>query len=486
MAIVLNKPLRWKTANPDELKLLENLQGNILKGHGRHFTANVFIQFDPAKKVECKRMLRELGNLHVTSAHRQLLDTASFQAGKTGGGGLVHVALASKGYDALGLTASAPADVDFKKGMKDPTSIAALTDPAVNTWEAPFQLDIHALVLIAHENEAKTAALVKKLVELITDAGAKVVHIQHGKALLNAKGDGIEHFGYVDGRSQPLLLAEDIDHEAANGGIARWDPTFPLTAALVPDPGVPVPAGEVNTSFGSFFIFRKLEQAVRAFKTREQQIADTLGLVNDARESAGAMIVGRFEDGTPVTQSNTAQGLAPINDFNYTGDPGSRCPFHAHIRKVNPRGTGGAEPVAQERLHIMPRRGIPFEDVKRAIHPDELPESSSLAEFLANVAPKLPVNGVGLLFMAYNAVLGQQFKFTQQTWANNPNFPIPGTHGIDPVIGQGTNAPGAQVMPKEWDNPAASTNAGCPFAGFVTMKGGEYFFSPSLSFLKSL
>ena len=66
-----------------------------------------------------------------------------------------------------------------------------------------------------------------------------------------------------------------------------------------------------NVSFGSLFIFRKLEQSVRDFKTREQQIADVLGLTGDARELAGAMIVGRFEDDIPVTLSQEARGGKP-------------------------------------------------------------------------------------------------------------------------------------------------------------------------------
>jgi deferrochelatase/peroxidase EfeB len=134
----------------------------------------------------------------------------------------------------------------------------------------------------------------------------------------------------------------------------------------------------------------------------------------------------------------------------------------------------------------MPRRGIPFEDVKRTTHPAELPESTDLASFLAKVAPLLPTGGVGLLFMAYNQKIAQQFKFTQQTWANNTNFPVPGAHGIDPVIGQGVNPPGDQKLPKQWDNPAAGTSNNVAFAGFVKMKGGEYFFSPSLTFLRNL
>jgi deferrochelatase/peroxidase EfeB len=119
----------------------------------------------------------------------------------------------------------------------------------------------------------------------------------------------------------------------------------------------------------------------------------------------------------------------------------------------------------------MARRGIPFEDTPRPADFEDFPE-----------------DGVGLLFMAYNSNIDQQFKFVQQNWANSTNFPVEpsGTHGIDPVIGQGANQPHDQKMPKEWDNPAKGSNDNCPFAGFVKMRGGEYFFSPSLTFLKSL
>ena len=366
--------------------------------------------------------------------------------------------------------------------MKAAKSIADLKDPPVKDWEALFKDDIHCLVLVAAETEGLLGAITKKLLTLINEAGVTNLHIQHGKSLKNEKNDGLEHFGYVDGRSQPLMLIEDIDHENKTAGTDQWDPVFPLDTALVLDKAANDPFAH-----GSYFVFRKLEQAVRAFKTQEQHVADLLQLKGDARELAGAMVVGRFEDGTPVTMSNEAKGEAPANDFNYDADPGARCPFHAHIRKVNPRGQGGAQPQPDERLHIMARRGIPFEDKKRVTHPAELPDSGSLKEFNKIVAPHLPVDGVGLLFMAYNVEIGRQFKFTQQIWANNTAFPVkpPGNHGIDPVIGQGVNTAGDQRMEHHWDAPSLPTIA-TPFAGFVTMKGGEYFFSPSLTFLKGL
>lgn len=485
MPINLNAPLAWTQANADELKLLQALQGNILKGHGRKHTANIFFKLDPAKPVPSRRALRELANFHLTSAHQQLVQTQAFKDHGVSGGGFAHLALTAKGYQALGAAAAAPADADFQGGMRSAASVGALADPPVNQWEAPFQQEIHGLLLAAEEEPAELASLTARLLDILAQAGATVLLIQRGTALHNSAGEGIENFGYVDGRSQPLLLVEDIHDENIKAGSVNWDPAFPLSTALVKDPGVP--AGD-TVSFGSFFVFRKLEQDVRGFKAREQALADSLGLTGDKRELAGALVVGRFEDGTPVTLADEPQGGFPLNDFDYTGDAGKRCPFHAHIRKSNPRGSGGGEPEPAERLHLMPRRGIPYEDVKRPVHPDELPEADTTAEFNAKVAPLLPTGGVGLLFMAYNRSIAQQFKFTQQSWVNASGFPIQpgGPHGIDPVIGQGPNAPGDQKYRKVWDDAASPILNNAPFAGFVKMRGGEYFFSPSLSFLRSL
>lgn len=220
---------------------------------------------------------------------------------------------------------------------------------------------------------------------------------------------------------------------------------------------------------------------MRGFKRQEQILADTLDLQGEGRELAGALAVGRFEDGTPVTLADEAKGLEPANNFTYKSDSG-RCPVHGHVRKVNPRGTGGFETEVNERKHLMPRRGIPYEDQPRSTHPSTVPEADSLADFDANVASLLPTGDVGLLFMAYNSDIADQFHFTQRIWANNPTFPQALPTGIDPVIGVGT-AP--QEWHKVWDDPTQG-NATSLFKGFVTMRGGEYFFAPSLSFLKSL
>lgn len=55
--------------------------------------------------------------------------------------------------------------------------------------------------------------------------------------------------------------------------------------------------------------------------------------------------------------------------------------------------------------------------------------------------------------------------------------------GIDPVIGQGPS-----TLPQTWLLTCGSSAGGLPslFGGFVTLKGGEYFYAPSLGGLKAL
>jgi hypothetical protein len=72
----------------------------------------------------------------------------------------------------------------------------------------------------------------------------------------------------------------------------------------------------------------------------------------------------------------------------------------------------------------------------------------------------------------------------QKNWANNLNFVQPAT-GLDPVIGQ--KATGQAPLPQQWP-PQWGQQGKKPFdfGAFVTMKGGEFFFAPSLSFLRNL
>ena len=454
--------------------MLSNLQGNILKGHGRNHTQHIFIQFDATKLQETKDWLKDFGGNKVTSCKKQLLETERFKRNGVSGDTFFGLLLTAEGYKFLDLDITKFED-SYIDGMKK----AKLNDPAPSAWEAGFQETIHAMILIADSDENKLALAAKKIIKeidllLIPDvsvtAFAKICTIEYGNAIRNANGDGLEHFGYVDGISQPLFFFDEVKNNKDANTSLIFDPSAKLDLVLVDDPFV-----NGQDAFGSYFVFRKLEQRVRSFKTAEKELATKLGLFDDDAELAGAMIVGRFEDGTPVTMHKEAGMISSgiTNNFNYSSDThGAKCPFHAHIRKANPRKD------ADDKKHIMARRGIPYgrRDVSTEIDPS---------------IPQMPDGGVGLLFMSFQKSIAKQFEFIQTTWVNKPNFPH-NSNGIDPIIGQddldpatgqdGNHNKSTGKFAKTYGR--ASTLEQCSFDQFVHFKGGEYFFAPSIAFLK--
>jgi Dyp-type peroxidase family len=293
--------------------------------------------------------------------------------------------------------------------------------------------------------------------------------MEHGKVLRNAQDKSIEHFGYADGLSQPLFFESDLEWEKQQGERTHlWDPDREKTHLWDPGAGpnialVPDPYGREGCDSGSYLVFRKLEQNVRAFKRWEYSLARALGLTGEDAKRAGALAIGRFEDGTPVVLQPT-DGW-PTNSFTYDEDPdGVRCPLQAHIRKVNPRQPG---------IPRIVRRGIPYGERKK-----EPKNKSRLQE--------LPTDGVGLLFMCYQKSIAKQFEVLQYALANNPRFPAKQAPGIDPLIGQpGSDGVGQHKWPAHWKEPRERQKP-FDFHGFVTLKGGEYFFAPSIYFLKHI
>lgn len=474
MPFDLTQPLSWESAAGDAAVMLDELQPNIVKAHTREFLTILFLKFsDPAGGRALLKALSQppTGTPLLKSAKTHLQEVKAFKATGTKGTPYVSVGLTGDGYAALNIPApKIPPDASFRSGMKN----AGLNDPAPGTWEPHFRDAIHAVILVGDQmsgprNKALTA--VRHLIQACH--GVHILGEEKGHGLHNSNGDGIEHFGYVDGRSQPLFLTEDIDDERlTTDGATNWDPAFALNRVIVPDTAAPDP----SRHFGSYFVFRKLEQNVKQFKKQEKALAKRLHLKGEDAERAGAMLVGRFEDGTPLTTQFADGNHHPVpNDFDYDSDPnGAKCPFFAHIRKVNPRGSGGFEQVDVERLHIMARRGQTY-----GVRTDQ-PNDGRIEN--------KPSKDVGLLFMAFNADIAEQFEFAQSTWANNPGFPrVPpgaGAPGLDLVIGQSSTPRPDIHCPVEWGGSTTATTTATPQA--VTMKGGEYFFMPSLAFCRSL
>jgi deferrochelatase/peroxidase EfeB len=514
--------------DPTFRDVLRDLQGNILEGHGRFHAVHLFINFNNERIDDVKRWVSKFASEQITSAWMQVEQAIAYRAHGTDAGVFGHLALSAAGYRALGFPegrippgadprnrqtplCDPPPDPEkgeyssnvFAKGMGSRQRF--LSDPPQTNWEPGYndpEKPIHAMVLLAADDPAEMAAIERVVAtELQHDGMANLLAVERGLNLKKSfhpedepDGVAVEHFGYVDGRSQPLFLRRQAGQEDQKTGGSFWDPRAPLGIVLVPDSN-----GTPFTSFGSFLVYRKLEQNVRAFRTAERKVAAELDL---PLELAGAMAVGRFKDGTPVVLQ-PGDGTRPIpNDFNYDCDPQAvTCPLHAHIRKTNPRLESVkfkgpfAKTIEEELGHRIARRAIPY--------------GGPLSE--SNKPEELPSRGVGLLFFCYQADIWEQFEFIQRFWVNNPLFLEPGppekpfdgkakenyphATGIDAVIGQaipGTIDPVIKKQgepPRHWPEawgkkPTSSLKT--DFARFVTLKGGEYLFAPSIGFLRSL
>lgn len=453
-----------------------NLQSNILKSHSRDHVRILFLQYNAGEPVKAwiKNFISQKN--YVVSAMDQKADTDSFKKSgisKT----VVNFYLSAKGYEKLGFDTDKFTEgftnidddeneddetnenvifgnMDFVRGMKSNKVNDKLEDPNPDQWEQGYNTDIHAMVLLADDDESRLNAETDKVRNSLKGL-ASIIREENGKDLSETMENGkkihIEHFGYADGISQPRYFKEDTKSSPFD--------LQPLSILLVKDPFT----SKNDENYGSFLVYRKLEQDVDGFDKKVAELAGHLDLNSNQKgkiakeDFAGALVVGRFKDGTPIIQSDIKLGLSPaFNDFRYeTMDRNAhKCPFHAHIRKANPRGQGI---LVSLKGRFITRRGIPYGN--------------------RNSNEKK-----GLLFMCFQANLKRQFNFIQRAWANAPGFPpLRGKPGIDPLIGQGHE--GGQNWPKQYDN---REEIKFNFAGFVKMKGGEYFFAPSIGFLKNI
>ncbi|GAC1587792.1 MAG: peroxidase [Candidatus Velthaea sp.] len=333
---------------------------------------------------------------------------------------------------------------------------------------------------------------------------------------------GIEPFGFTDGISQPV---PDWDRTRdATGFQYAYSNLVALgeillgyrneyhrytDRPLVDDGGAArnllfaedVPAKRDVGRNGTYVVMRDLEQHVREFWQFVGEQAPANALEPD--ELASAM-VGRRRSGQPLlaaqAQSIAGVGTTPgdvrLNGFTYDADPeGEQCPFGAHVRRANPRtadfprkpsdfvafvaallGFGGRsyrdDVISSVRFHRLLRRG-------REYGPALTPEAARTS------APPDDYER-GLRFIALNANIMRQFEFVQNAWMRTTKFD--GMSGeSDPLLGNRAPIPGCAVtdaftMPRAGG--ARRRISGMP--QFVTVRGGAYFFLPSLRALRYL
>src|SRR5215831_9430201 len=377
--------------------------------------------------------------------------------------GWLGIAFTFEGLKALGLPQASldSFPIEFRQGMA--LRAAILHDFGANApanWEYPFGTpDSHIALAIYAQDEQS----LQQVLELARKSHQDLPHISVlYRMQFGELPEGRNPFGFKDGLHNPHVegtgsaaLAGNEEAVKAGEFILGYSDESGDTAE------VPIPR-ELRHN-GTFVAFRKFHMDVAAFRRYLRAQASS----PEEEELLAAKMVGRWRSGAPLV-------LAPDRDnpelgsdrnrnnaFSYVDDmKGLKCPFSAHIRRVNPRDALKDDVVAVN-LHHFLRRG-------------------------ANYGPPLP-DGVleddgaerGGVFLLIGAHLTQQFEFVQSQWATDGNFISHGTEQ-DPLIGNNEGdgvftIPARPVRRRLHDLPR-----------FVTVRGGEYCFMPGLRALRWL
>ncbi|VXB84822.1 putative Multifunctional dye peroxidase DyP2 [Flavobacterium sp. 9AF] len=424
--MITNNTTPIKINDPMYFNLFSNLQGNILKPHGRTFSNHIFITFKNDKVEEAKAFIASLAENKITYFHKQIEQHEEFNKNNIDKKTFCNIYFTALFYKYLGENMKQHFEASFTNQMKE----ADLNDSPVDaSWN-----NIHIMILVANADEKIIEEETKVILDTISDLIIKSFVEKGNKLKINREISDKEHFGYKDGISNPIFLDEN------KRDINYFDDFAPLALALVQDPFVTNP-----DAYGSYLVFRKLEQNVNLFKKIEDEIEKKFEI------DGGALLIGRFENGVPVVLSNDVESNTEMNDFDFTNDiTGSKCPMHAHIRVTNPRDDSS-------KSHRIIRRAIPYGD------------------YIDKPEPK-PTKGVGLLFMCFQSSIANQFEFIQKN-ANSINQ-------FDSIIGQNNSDINTFSFAKIYGDPTSLCNYDIP--KLVTFKGGEYFFAPSKPYLNGL
>ncbi|KAJ7624872.1 fungal peroxidase [Roridomyces roridus] len=426
---------------------LTNIQGDIVIGQSkRHET---FLFFSIVDATSFKSKLRRKILPLVTNAGQMLKN-------ETQPNTLVNIAFSQTGLTALGITDNLN-DTAFHAGQL--ANAQTLGDPRTTHWVPAFTTGkIHGVFLLASDTTAHVDATLKTVT---TALGASIKQAYSLQAAARpGNQEGHEHFGFLDGISNPAIQGFD-------------DTPLPGQASV---PTGEILLGEQNDNQirpdwakdGSFLVFRQLQQLVPEFHKylTDNPIVEPHLTRAQGADLLGARMIGRWPSGAPVFLSPLADDpklgadVHRNNNFTYAApNNATLCPFNAHIRKNRPRADLGTD--AKNPHHIV-RGSIPYGP---EVTPGEASSQTTRVER-------------GMAFVAYQSNIVAGFQFLQQTWLNNPNFFIKNTTGFDPVVGANHGAARWSEGNLDPTNPTRNFTL---VNDFVISRGGEYFFSPSLS-----
>ncbi|HEY5893062.1 MAG TPA: hypothetical protein VIT91_07505 [Chthoniobacterales bacterium] len=431
----------------------------------------------------------------------------------------LQVAFTAQGLRALGVPESVIEEFshEFRSGMTVKSRSRQLGDVGSNApeswdWGGPSR-EPHAVVMFFAE-PGHFDTLIESLTESVWQEAFEPVVPPLGTTDL----DGIEPFGFADGISQPQIDWEQrketthaqldytnvvalgevlLGYRNEYGKFTERPLLKPGTASSGLLDAEDEPLKKDLGRNGTYLVMRQLHQDVRGFW---QFMNEQAGGDYHEAEKLAATMVGRTKEGDPLVplRKEPIPGIDPgegrRNQFTFDVDPaGARCPFGAHVRRANPRNTDypnrptnilkkiitmlGFGPrglyddlTSSVRFHRIVRRGREYGNelpIERAINP-----------------PPPDDPGRGLHFICLNANILRQFEFLQNAWMMSTKFSGL-TEESDPLVGNRQSIQGCPVT----GNFSISTDGGLShritgLPQFVTVRGGAYFFLPSLRALR--
>jgi Dyp-type peroxidase family len=444
-----------------------DIQGLVLRGYNLPFARFLFLKFTDAARGR-EFVGRLLGR--ITTGER-------WDEGKPDW--TLNIAFTHSGLVNLNLPdpslLSFP--VEFVQGMRARAEI--LNDVGKNApenWD-PFwrkgRVDVW-LALNAKSKPILETMSAELQTTLSETGGAEVIGSQDAGALwIDGAWSSKEHFGYTDGFGNPDYLGVERHTQPGQGKLADhggWTPlaTGELLLGYADEAGeLPVaPVPHILANNGTFMVYRKLKENVDSFR---RYLEDAGRRYAGGKEKLASKFIGRWRDGTPVELSPGQPDRDLVKDddrnvnFTYRGDPkGSRCPIGAHIRRTNPRDAFGFNGRLTNRRRIT-RRGLPY------------------GQYVPEDQPVSDGDDRGIIFMALNASLFRQFEFVQQQWVEYGNDAHLGNEK-DALIGN--HEPGERFSIQGTEDPDNPPFLCGGLPNFVELRGGDYFFLPSMTALR--
>jgi len=432
---------------------LHDIQATVLRQRpAPYFGTHVLLRVDDAQAG--RAFLRRL-TPHIASAENW------WNAANT----WLEVAISYAGLEALGVPQDSLQSFPeaFRVGMA--ARARQLGDDGVNdpkNWDKPYGTgQVHIGVSAFSDSEDKhqrALAIAREQYEGFS--GVSVVAMQD----FGAQPGDRNSLGYKDGIDQPPIEGSGVDPLPGQGRpikAGEFILGYPGEAGVP----LPMPQPDILGRNGTYVGFRKYQSRVGAFN----RFLRANGSTEEEQELVAAKLVGRWRSGAPLTLApdvdNPALGADPKrnNDFDYANDPqGRQVPFGSHIRRMNPRDTKLTR-LTDVNIHRLIRRGttfgLPYDPNALSEKDDEVPR--------------------GAIFLFMSAKAMATIEFLQQEWINDGDF-IGANGERDPIIGR--QEEGATfTIPKA---PVRRRIRG--IQTFNVLKGGEYFFMPSLSALNWL